>query len=243
MFRSTTTSFSSYCTFLFCLFVLAVVIGSFVKVALFSLVRSIFILCILYCILITYHTIIQSNNSSIHSISSSFFPLFMHKLLFPTSLTQHSIRLTTTLKHNICINNSIKTLFLPQSQYYSNKYLDYTTSSSSSSSMSSLGAFLNLNLQGPKPTSNMPLNQLFTSSGSTWASADVQQYQNRYPGQQQILSARKNLDFYQNRIASQPRPSATIEQMHQNWFGDYQLLEDHHGYIQWSITQYKQTSK
>ena len=73
---------------------------------------------------------------------------------------------------------------------------------------------------------------LFASGGSTWASADVRAYQQRYPGQRQDRSASRNLDFYQNRTSSAPRPAGKIDAIHIQWRGDYDLLEQHHGYIQ-----------
>ena len=41
-----------------------------------------------------------------------------------------------------------------------------------------------------------------------------------------------NLDFYLNGKASEPNGD-TIEGMHKHWWGNYKLLEKHHGYIQW----------
>lgn len=41
-----------------------------------------------------------------------------------------------------------------------------------------------------------------------------------------------NYLFYQNKLASSPNPSGTVERIHRDWFGDYALLEFHHGYIQ-----------
>jgi hypothetical protein len=76
------------------------------------------------------------------------------------------------------------------------------------------------------------LSTLFASSSSTWAGADVRAYLAHYPGQAQNPRARKNLDFYLNRIASAPSPSGKIDTIHAQWKGDYDLLESHHGYIQ-----------
>lgn len=41
-----------------------------------------------------------------------------------------------------------------------------------------------------------------------------------------------NLKFYRNEIVSTPRGDF-IDNIHKNWWGDYRLLEMHHGYIQW----------
>lgn len=41
-----------------------------------------------------------------------------------------------------------------------------------------------------------------------------------------------NYLFYSNKLASSPNPSGTVTRIHSTWFGDYSLLEYHHGYIQ-----------
>ena len=67
------------------------------------------------------------------------------------------------------------------------------------------------------------------------AQADAEAFRNGYldrapePG---LNRMRSNLDFYLNKIQSQPEGDY-IENMHQKWKGQYQLLEIHHGYIQW----------
>jgi len=45
-------------------------------------------------------------------------------------------------------------------------------------------------------------------------------------------SGTPNLDFYQNKTKSEPNGDY-IDIIHQKWFGDYYLLEAHHGFIQW----------
>jgi hypothetical protein len=45
-------------------------------------------------------------------------------------------------------------------------------------------------------------------------------------------SMKTNLQFYKNEIPSRPRGD-TIERIHKTWRDDYDLLESHHGYIQW----------
>eukprot|EP00753_Platysulcus_tardus_P013963 PLAT3944.3.p1 GENE.PLAT3944.3~~PLAT3944.3.p1 ORF type:complete len:287 (-),score=99.63 PLAT3944.3:134-994(-) len=44
--------------------------------------------------------------------------------------------------------------------------------------------------------------------------------------------AQPNLAFYSNTLVSSPR-GALVEDMHDTWFGQWPLLEAHHGYIQW----------
>jgi hypothetical protein len=41
-----------------------------------------------------------------------------------------------------------------------------------------------------------------------------------------------NYLFYSNRLESHPSGDL-IEKIHETWIGDYDLLEKHHGYIQW----------
>jgi len=64
------------------------------------------------------------------------------------------------------------------------------------------------------------------------ASADTQRYLDRYPGEPDDKNQTKNLEFYQNKRSSKP-DGDTIENIHRKWFGNYALLESHHGYIQW----------
>jgi len=47
-----------------------------------------------------------------------------------------------------------------------------------------------------------------------------------------LSDARANLDFYQNREPSRP-DGDLIEDIHRRWWGQYDKLEVHHGYIQW----------
>lgn len=47
-----------------------------------------------------------------------------------------------------------------------------------------------------------------------------------------LLCKRKNYLFYQNKLASKPDPGGLIDEIHAEWFGQYRLLESHHGYIQ-----------
>eukprot|EP01114_Cavostelium_apophysatum_P010669 TRINITY_DN2472_c0_g1_i1.p2 TRINITY_DN2472_c0_g1~~TRINITY_DN2472_c0_g1_i1.p2 ORF type:complete len:303 (-),score=73.20 TRINITY_DN2472_c0_g1_i1:1210-2118(-) len=68
--------------------------------------------------------------------------------------------------------------------------------------------------------------------GNVHASEDAQRYRDGYPGKRDNPKLTTNLDFYSNKIASKPEGD-TIENIHKKWFGNYSLLEVHHGYIQW----------
>jgi len=65
-----------------------------------------------------------------------------------------------------------------------------------------------------------------------YASRDTDRYLENYPGQKDNPEAKDNLLFYSNQIESRPR-GALVEDMHRDWFGNYDLLEMHHGFIQW----------
>jgi len=64
------------------------------------------------------------------------------------------------------------------------------------------------------------------------ASADTQRYLDGYPGEPDDKSQTKNVDFYSNKRPSKP-DGDLIENIHKKWWGNYGLLEAHHGYIQW----------
>jgi len=70
------------------------------------------------------------------------------------------------------------------------------------------------------------------NGGSTYASADIKAFHADYPGQRQPAGT-KNLDFYQNRLASTPSPGGLIDEIIVGWQGKYSLLERHHGFIQY----------
>eukprot|EP00048_Salpingoeca_helianthica_P013763 m.207099 g.207099 ORF g.207099 m.207099 type:complete len:286 (-) comp15539_c0_seq5:20-877(-) len=64
-------------------------------------------------------------------------------------------------------------------------------------------------------------------------SYDPKTYQNNYPGQHldnRALTA--NVRFYRNQLKCQP-DNFTIEELHAKWWGNYNILERAHGYIQW----------
>ena len=46
------------------------------------------------------------------------------------------------------------------------------------------------------------------------------------------MAADPNVRFYRNELKSKPR-GALVDDLHQTWDGDFDLLEAHHGYIQW----------
>jgi len=87
--------------------------------------------------------------------------------------------------------------------------------------------------------------------GAANAKDDVLRYRNGYPGEPDDLEANDNLNFYKNKLASTPHGDF-IDNIHVKvcqcahaawcrinfvvcvqWKGNYQLLEAHHGYIQW----------
>ena len=57
-------------------------------------------------------------------------------------------------------------------------------------------------------------------------------YLDGYPKAEHNSALNLNLEFYLNQIKSQPNGDL-IDDIHKSWFGDYDRLEQHHGYIQW----------
>ncbi|KAL4648942.1 opioid growth factor receptor-like protein 1 [Arapaima gigas] len=60
------------------------------------------------------------------------------------------------------------------------------------------------------------------------AASDMQNYRHYYTGNKEM----PNLDFYLNKIPSQP-DGVKIEEIHREWRGNYTRLERVHSYIQW----------
>ncbi|KAK3581552.1 hypothetical protein CHS0354_031892 [Potamilus streckersoni] len=61
---------------------------------------------------------------------------------------------------------------------------------------------------------------------------DTEEYREEYPGKKDNVELDANVRFYKNEIQSKP-DGALIEDILEKWWGDYKLLERHHGYIQW----------
>ncbi|KAH7101846.1 opioid growth factor receptor conserved region-domain-containing protein [Auriculariales sp. MPI-PUGE-AT-0066] len=61
---------------------------------------------------------------------------------------------------------------------------------------------------------------------------DVQEFLDNYPGRVDDDKERANLDFYLGTGRCQPN-ALTIDELHEEWRGDYETLEFEHGYIQW----------
>lgn len=64
------------------------------------------------------------------------------------------------------------------------------------------------------------------------ARADAKEYLDGFRKSQNNLSDSDNLLFFSNTLKSVPRGDY-IETIHQEWYGKYDILEQHHGYIQW----------
>ncbi|KAF5311698.1 hypothetical protein D9611_009418 [Ephemerocybe angulata] len=61
---------------------------------------------------------------------------------------------------------------------------------------------------------------------------DVQEFLDYYPGLDDDTSRSDNLLFYQNKARCRP-DRMLIEELHDEWLGDYETLEYRHGFIQW----------
>mmetsp|Transcript_37635 Transcript_37635/g.100098 ORF Transcript_37635/g.100098 Transcript_37635/m.100098 type:complete len:226 (-) Transcript_37635:117-794(-) len=66
------------------------------------------------------------------------------------------------------------------------------------------------------------------------AEEDANRYRDGYPGLEEQESPHEvlNVRFYKNEIRSIP-DGDFVDNIHVKWFGRYDLLEQHHGYIQW----------
>lgn len=81
--------------------------------------------------------------------------------------------------------------------------------------------------------------------GAASAKEDLLEYQLGYPNTSGLDNPRKtlNLRFYKNEIRSEStgRPRGDfVENIHEKWWGKYDLLEEHHGYIQWLFPIHEQ---
>ena len=73
----------------------------------------------------------------------------------------------------------------------------------------------------------------FFASFQKRAKEDAERYLNDYPNDNlDEPNANDNIKFYRNEIKSQPN-GEFLENIHKNWWGNYQTLEQNHSYIQW----------
>lgn len=68
--------------------------------------------------------------------------------------------------------------------------------------------------------------------GAGNAKQDLQRYRDGYPGDIDDKDANDNYLFYTNQLESSPHGDY-IENILTKWKGNYEILEAHHGYIQW----------
>ncbi|KAL0581154.1 hypothetical protein V5O48_000844 [Marasmius crinis-equi] len=61
---------------------------------------------------------------------------------------------------------------------------------------------------------------------------DIQEFLDQYPGGTNDKSRSANLKFYANERPCRP-DNLLIDELHEQWWGDYEVLEYNHGYIQW----------
>ncbi|KXN88256.1 Opioid growth factor receptor [Leucoagaricus sp. SymC.cos] len=61
---------------------------------------------------------------------------------------------------------------------------------------------------------------------------DVLQFLNRYPSLEDDHEASQNLKFYSNALRCRP-DGLLIDEIHDQWLGDFRKLEYEHGFIQW----------
>ncbi|XP_064601568.1 opioid growth factor receptor-like protein 1 [Liolophura sinensis] len=61
---------------------------------------------------------------------------------------------------------------------------------------------------------------------------DLEKYRKSYPGKVDDPEQTDNYLFYTNQLVCKP-DGGLIDEIHEKWWGDYERLEMHHGYIQW----------
>jgi len=61
---------------------------------------------------------------------------------------------------------------------------------------------------------------------------DTIRYREGYPGKKEYTEANDNIRFYSNEIPLKP-DGKLLDEIHKKWWGDYELLERNHSYIQW----------
>ena len=66
----------------------------------------------------------------------------------------------------------------------------------------------------------------------SWSKRDMTEYRNGYPKASTDTRMNSNYEFYTNQIRCDP-DGDLIDNIHKKWFGNYDKLEYHHGYIQW----------
>ncbi|XP_070566940.1 tripartite motif-containing protein 2-like [Ptychodera flava] len=65
-----------------------------------------------------------------------------------------------------------------------------------------------------------------------WSDKDIEGYRSGYPGKIDDVSMIDNFLFHRNAIESEPK-GGLIDNIREYWWGDYDKLERHQGYIQW----------
>ncbi|OWF43262.1 opioid growth factor receptor-like protein 1 [Mizuhopecten yessoensis] len=114
--------------------------------------------------------------------------------------------------------------------------------SSSEGSVSSKDKFKQTTMGNSESTDESPTQRGRAGGGSRhtfkpsffrkWSDKDTEQYRLGYPGKKDHPNQKENLLFYTGKMPSHP-DGDYIDNIHENWWGDYRLLESHHGYIQW----------
>eukprot|EP00475_Leptophrys_vorax_P029523 TRINITY_DN4344_c0_g1_i1.p1 TRINITY_DN4344_c0_g1~~TRINITY_DN4344_c0_g1_i1.p1 ORF type:complete len:325 (-),score=76.58 TRINITY_DN4344_c0_g1_i1:70-1002(-) len=85
----------------------------------------------------------------------------------------------------------------------------------------------------PPVNADKPVTVFRTVWGESRAEADARRYREGYPGDRNAdSSSDANVRFYRGEIKSRP-DGDKIDNIHELWADDFELLEYHHGYIQW----------
>ena len=90
----------------------------------------------------------------------------------------------------------------------------------------------------PKSSANRPKrfadsdDEMDGGGARSWSKRDMTEYRNKYPYTRSDERVNSNYQFYTNEVESYP-DGDLIDNIHKKWFGKYEKLEYHHGYIQW----------
>ncbi|XP_062576133.1 opioid growth factor receptor-like protein 1 [Saccostrea cucullata] len=97
-----------------------------------------------------------------------------------------------------------------------------------------MGNFFSGNKSDKKPKMKKKKSVLDDESSyfTSYRRNDLEQYRKGYPGKRDNPRLNDNMKFYKNELKSYP-DGDFIDNIHKKWWGDYERLERHHGYVQW----------
>ncbi|XP_061183644.1 opioid growth factor receptor-like protein 1 [Saccostrea echinata] len=108
------------------------------------------------------------------------------------------------------------------------------TNKNDSLKQTTMGNFFSGSKPAKKPSMKKKKSVLDDESSyfTSYRRNDLEQYRLGYPGKKDNKKLQDNMKFYKNEMKSYP-DGDFIDNIHKNWWGDYERLERHHGYVQW----------